>query len=68
LFLGTIDRAQGVTMRQIHEVVVRAEGNLHVHVDGEPFLARAPVVAKVHPAGLRVRVPLSRVASGFSRK
>lgn len=56
LFVGRIDRAPRVGTRRIMNIVVRTDRQLLVHVDGEPFLAQSPLVARVHPAALRVRV------------
>ena len=53
----TIDKASGVTILRGARVRVTGAGPLPFHVDGEPYAGGASVVARIHPAALRVKVP-----------
>jgi diacylglycerol kinase (ATP) len=55
-YARTIDRAAGVTRLPAARVVVRADRPILFHVDGEPHEAGTTVVARIHPAAIRVRV------------
>jgi len=56
LFRGTIDGASGIAVRRVSQVTITPEADCLAHVDGEPFAASGPLVARVHRAALRVRL------------
>jgi diacylglycerol kinase (ATP) len=56
LFLGGIERASGVGMEIIDEVRIGSATGLACHADGEPFSSRGPILARVRPGALLVRV------------
>jgi YegS/Rv2252/BmrU family lipid kinase len=56
LFTGTADRIPGCTMQRIQEVTIEADEPMTYHVDGEPVVGGTRLVARVHPAALRVAV------------
>ncbi len=55
LFLGTIDRARGVTVRKVRAATVVSDGLLPFHVDGEALVSSGTLEVHVHPAALRIR-------------
>ena len=57
LFAGQIARVPGVTMMTGVEIEVTSAHPVVYHVDGEPYVGAARVVARVHAQALRVRVP-----------
>lgn len=57
LFHGTLHRANGVTMLQTAEVVIRREQTGAAHLDGEPVTLEADLHVRVRPASLRLLVP-----------
>jgi len=56
LFRGTIDGASGITVRRVSHVTITPAADCLAHVDGEPFAASGPLLARIHPAALRVRL------------
>lgn len=56
LFLGTFDRARGVSTRRFEQLTISSDRPMTVHADGEPFDAGREIVARVHPLALRVAV------------
>ena len=64
LFLGGIERASGVGMEIIDEVRIGSTTGLACHVDGEPFSSRGPILARVRPGALLVRVGTVSQATG----
>ena len=57
LFSGCIDAAPGVMMTTAVAVEVTSAKPVLYHVDGEPFVGGASILARVRPAALRVRAP-----------
>jgi len=57
LALGTADRAPRITTRSITSAVVRTEGEILYHVDGEVGRATDEVKVRIRPAALKVCVP-----------
>ncbi len=57
LFSGRVARAPGVLMRTAAHVEITSARPAVYHVDGEPFVGGAALVARVHPGALRVRIP-----------
>jgi diacylglycerol kinase (ATP) len=57
LALGTADRAPRITARSITSAVVRTEGEILYHVDGEIGRARDEVRVRIRPSVLKVCVP-----------
>jgi YegS/Rv2252/BmrU family lipid kinase len=57
LALGTVDRAPRITARSIVSAVVRTDGEILYHVDGEIGRARDEVTVRIKPAALNVCVP-----------
>jgi YegS/Rv2252/BmrU family lipid kinase len=55
LFTGAVDRCQGVTVQKADRVTVRSATPMLFHVDGEAVQGTDTLVARVHPAALRVR-------------
>jgi YegS/Rv2252/BmrU family lipid kinase len=58
LFGGQIGRVPGVTMSAARQVEISGNGPTLYHVDGEPFVGGASIVATIHPRALRIRVPV----------
>ena len=54
LAFGTVERAPRVHVRPVRRAVVRADGPIEFHVDGEPGIAEGPVEVMVLPGALRV--------------
>jgi YegS/Rv2252/BmrU family lipid kinase len=57
VFAGRLARVPGVTMMRGEEVEVTSGRPVIFHVDGEPFVGGARMLARVHRSALRVRVP-----------
>jgi diacylglycerol kinase (ATP) len=57
LFGGRIGRVPGVTMSAARRVEISGAGPTLYHVDGEPFVGGASIVATVHARALRIRTP-----------
>ncbi|MEU9051741.1 diacylglycerol kinase family protein [Streptomyces sp. NPDC048384] len=54
-------QARGLTVLAVHEVVVEADApDVPVGVDGEALLLPTPVICRITPGALRVRVPRDR--------
>lgn len=51
---GTVHRARGVLVRPVRRAVVRSDGPVEFHVDGEPGTIEGPVEVKVLAGALRV--------------
>lgn len=58
VFLGQIDRLEGVTCVPAVDIEVRSAHPMVYHVDGEPFVGGASIVARPHPRALRVMAPV----------
>jgi diacylglycerol kinase (ATP) len=56
VFNQTIHLAAGVTRLPAERIVVRADGPILFHVDGEPHAGGTEVEARIHPGAIRVRV------------
>jgi diacylglycerol kinase (ATP) len=56
LFDGTVGQARGCHIRRIREVTIEAEQPMAYHVDGEPVAGGTRLIARVHPAALRIAV------------
>jgi YegS/Rv2252/BmrU family lipid kinase len=56
LFTGGITRLKGVTYRSASTVGVTASRPMLLHLDGEPVVGGASIVARVHQQALRVAV------------
>lgn len=54
LALGTTHRARRVLVRPVRRAVVRSDGPIEFHVDGEPGTTEGPVEVKVLAGALRV--------------
>ena len=57
VFTGTVDRVRGVTCRTAESVEITSARPVVFHIDGEPFVGSARILARVRPRALRVRVP-----------
>jgi diacylglycerol kinase (ATP) len=57
LFTGRIAGAPGVTSVQAVDIEVTSDEPLPYHVDGEPFVGGASIVARSRPGALRIVVP-----------
>lgn len=57
LFLGSLHKIRGVTMRSAREIEISGDQLQMFHVDGEVVQATSPVSARVHPQAIAVRVP-----------
>ncbi len=55
LFVGRLDRRVGVHATQIRELTIRSTTPMLFHVDGEAVQGSDTLIARVHPAALRVR-------------
>jgi YegS/Rv2252/BmrU family lipid kinase len=54
LFSGTVARLPGVSMFRASSIAICSDAELPYHVDGEPYMGGTSVIARVHPAALRV--------------
>lgn len=54
LAFGTTHRAPRVHVRPVRHALVRADGPIEFHVDGEPALAEGPLEVRVIPGALRI--------------
>ena len=57
LFAGRAGDLPGVTMTPVAAVEITSARPVLYHVDGEPFVGGASIVARARPNALRVRVP-----------
>jgi diacylglycerol kinase (ATP) len=57
VFTGSLSAAPDVLVRRVRSFEIAADGPLRFHVDGEPMLGAGTLAGRVHPGGLRVRVP-----------
>jgi diacylglycerol kinase (ATP) len=55
LFTKRIDRQRGIVTRRVREVTIRSREPMLFHVDGEAVQGSDTLVARVHPAALRLR-------------
>jgi diacylglycerol kinase (ATP) len=55
VFAGTLDRVEGVLMRQVTRVVISSDRALPFHVDGEPHEGGRALEARIIPSALMVR-------------
>jgi diacylglycerol kinase (ATP) len=55
LFMKRIDRQRGIVTRRVREVTIRSREPMLFHVDGEAVQGSDTLVARVHPAALRLR-------------
>jgi diacylglycerol kinase (ATP) len=55
LFTKRIDRQQGIDTRRVREVTIRSREPMLFHVDGEAVQGSDTLIARVHPAALRLR-------------
>ena len=56
LFVGGLERLQGVSMRSVTEVAIESDAPMTFHVDGEVEKGSTRLVARVLPRALRVSV------------
>jgi diacylglycerol kinase (ATP) len=56
LFNNTIARAPGCSIRRVREATIECAKPMIFHVDGEPIQGGTTLVARVHPAALRICV------------
>jgi diacylglycerol kinase family enzyme len=56
-FHGTLGPRPGLSMEQVAGAVIRADGPIGFHVDGEPHAVERTVRVGIHPSALRVVVP-----------
>jgi diacylglycerol kinase (ATP) len=73
LAFGTTHRAPRVHVRPVRHALVRADGPIEFHVDGEPGVIEGPVEVKVVPGAVRIagwnpRVPASSSELPASRQ
>ncbi|HVR40712.1 MAG TPA: hypothetical protein VMU84_16570 [Thermoanaerobaculia bacterium] len=57
LFLGTFDRASGVTTMQAREITIGRAAAGPAHLDGEPLTLPEELRVRVVPQSLRLLVP-----------
>jgi YegS/Rv2252/BmrU family lipid kinase len=57
VFTGSLPAAPDVLVRPVRSFEIAADGPLRFHVDGEPVQGDGTLAGRVHPGGLRVRVP-----------
>jgi len=57
LVTGTVERARGVTIRQVTETVIESDRPMAYHVDGEPRSGGCRLDARVKPGALLVAAP-----------
>ena len=55
LFSRRIDRKPGIATHRVREVTIRSSAPMLFHVDGEAVQGSDTLVARVHPAALRLR-------------
>jgi diacylglycerol kinase (ATP) len=68
IFMGQVARVPGVTMRTAAAVEITSARPVLYHVDGEPFVGGAVVLAKARAKALRIRVPLHNVYAGGAHR
>ena len=56
LFNGTVSRIRGVTTKRLRQATVRTAFPINFHVDGEPVQGGTSLLARIHPAALKVCV------------
>jgi diacylglycerol kinase family enzyme len=56
LFLGTVDRAKGCSIRRIGRATIDSDQPMVFHVDGEPVSGGTSLRVRVHPGALCVAV------------
>ena len=54
LFLGSVDRREGVRASRVREVTISAGDPMLFHADGEAVQGTTTLVARVHPGALRL--------------
>ena len=54
LFMGRIDRCQGIDTHRVREVTIRSREAMLFHVDGEAVQGSDTLIARVHPGALRL--------------
>jgi diacylglycerol kinase (ATP) len=54
LALATVHRAPRVLVRPVRQGIIRSDGPVEYHVDGEPGITEGPVEVRVLPGALRV--------------
>lgn len=57
LFNGTIGKAPGVTTRAAVTIQITSSHPVVYHIDGEPFVGGASLIARAHAQALHVRIP-----------
>jgi YegS/Rv2252/BmrU family lipid kinase len=57
VFTGQVATVPGVTMRAAREIEITSAQPVLYHVDGEPYIGGASIVAKPRASALRVKVP-----------
>ena len=57
LFNGTIGKAPGVTTRSAATIEITSSQPVVYHIDGEPFVGGASLIARAHPQALHVQIP-----------
>lgn len=57
VFTGTVDRVRGVINRTAESVEISSARPVLFHIDGEPLVGSARILARARPGALRVRVP-----------
>ena len=55
LFARRIDRQRGIVTHRVREVTIRSREPMLFHIDGEAVQGSDTIVARVHPAALRLR-------------
>jgi diacylglycerol kinase family enzyme len=68
LFTGQIAKVRGVTQLHAQEIEITSATPMVYHVDGEPFIGGASIVARSRAGALRVMVPANArpVVLGYS--
>jgi diacylglycerol kinase (ATP) len=56
-FRGALGPGPGLSMDQVADAVIHADGPIGFHVDGEPLLGERCLRVGIHPGALRVVVP-----------
>ena len=56
LALGTVHRAPKMLVQGVRTAMIEGEGEIYVHLDGEPGVAHDRVSISIRPGALRVRV------------
>ncbi|MBI4265428.1 MAG: diacylglycerol kinase family lipid kinase [Acidobacteria bacterium] len=62
VFMGRIASVPGVTIRTAVEIEITSARPVLYHVDGEPYVGGASIVAQPRPQALRVMVPAARLS------